>query len=55
MSTLNVTVSVYCLFQQDDLLFILIESNNIDNVTLALKLGANVNVHHPNKVSTLIK
>ena len=31
------------------------ESGNIENVTVALTSGANVNVHHSKRVSRLIK
>ena len=53
----HVTVIMYYLFKQDDLLLTSAENGNIENVTLALTSGANVNVHHghDDKVSTLIK
>ena len=46
-----VIVMIYYLFEQDDLLLTAAEFDEIENVTLALTSGANVNVHHPKKVS----
>ena len=54
----HVTVKIYIIyFKQDDLLLTSAENGDIENVTLALTSGANVNVHHGGymKVSTLIK
>ena len=53
----HVTVIIYYLFQQDDLLLTAAENGNIENVTQALRSGVNVNIHHGGlrKVSTLIK
>ena len=52
----HVTVIIYYLFWQDDLLLTSAENGDIENVTLALISGANINVHHGyDKVSTLIK
>ena len=42
-------------FYQDILLLTSTEEGDIENLTLALTLGANINVHHPYRVSTLIK
>ena len=53
----HVTVIIYYLFEQDYLLLTSVENGDIENVTLALTSGANVNVHHchVDQVSTLIK
>ena len=44
------TVIIYYLFEQEDLLLTSAENGDIENVTLALTSGANVNVHYLNKV-----
>ena len=51
----HVTVIIYYLFFQDDLLLTSAENGDIENVTQALTSGANVNIHHPWKVSILTK
>ena len=51
----DVIFIIYYLFQQDDLLLTSAENGDIENIILAITSGANVNVHHLLRVSTLVK
>ena len=48
-------VVVIYLFQQDDFLLTSAKNTDIENINLALKSGANINVHYSKEVSTLTK